>query len=97
MQRLLKLRPLIVLARLDLNVLGDELPLTTIEEVIDGGALCLEAKAAFALFGSRNPAVADEFPDFRAPLSNPLTNVRPFYKVFLAYTSIVFAAHRCPK
>jgi len=43
----------------------------SVEEVVDGSALRLKAEAGAALFGGGNPAIADDFPDFRAHYKTP--------------------------
>jgi hypothetical protein len=56
-QRLVESGPIRALARLDLGVFVDDLPIATVEVGFDGRALRLQAKAGLALPTGRNPII----------------------------------------
>src|SRR5260370_40551721 len=60
-ERCRQLRPVAVLAALNLGKFTDQLPAAAVEVVHHGLALRLQAKAALALPVSRDPEVSDEF------------------------------------
>jgi len=49
------------LPRLDLDILGEQLPPAPVEVVFDGFSLRLDPETGLALFLGRNPQIADEF------------------------------------
>jgi hypothetical protein len=60
-ERLRQLGAIRTLARFDLDILGEQLPLSPVEIVVNGFALRLDPEAGQALLLSRHSQIADEF------------------------------------
>jgi hypothetical protein len=74
-KRLVQFRAIGLPAALDFNELGDDPPVSTIEVVLDGHPLALDAKTAFALFAGGDAVVSDEAA-VRCHDPSPVTMVR---------------------
>src|SRR6266404_3776624 len=86
-ERCRQLRPVAVLAALNLGKFIDQLPAAAVEVIHHGLALRLQAKAALALPVSRDPEVSDEFAPMCRHNVLPVVTVRTLYRRFSVYTS----------